>query len=74
MPKQGALLFKTIPLLDSQIGKALVSELCKAERLSEATFWDLVAAELAYVGKQQKPGIASRFDGALDQDEQANVD
>lgn len=69
MDEQGKLLFKTIPLLDSQIGKGLVRDLCKSENLPESAFWDLVSAELAQVGKQQKKGLKGLIDGAFDREE-----
>ena len=69
MGEQGKLLFKTIPLLDSQIGKDFARKLCKDEGMSESAFWDLVLAELAQVGKQQKQGITRLIDEALDRSE-----
>ena len=69
MKEQNELQFKTIPLLDSERGQALVRQICESENLPQDVFWELVKAELAQVGKQRKRGLGDLFDTALDKSE-----
>ena len=66
MSEQGELRIKTIPLLVSESGKAIVRQVCGDGNLSESVFWKLVDAEMEQIGKQRKRGLHELFDDAFD--------
>lgn len=66
--------FETIPLLESEKGKAVVRQICGDVGIAEDVFWSLVRAELKQIGRQRKHGLSQLFDDAFAPLEQDHVD
>ena len=66
--------FESIPLLQSEEGRAVVRQICNEFKIPESVLFDLIRAELEQIGKQRKKNLKALFGDAFARMEQTNVD
>ena len=66
LPDDSRTLLRTVPLLDSEEGRAIVRRVCEARKFPAERFLDLVEAEVKQIGKDRRRGMTEDFEEIFD--------